>query len=1013
MTSQHEGTWTSAYATPELVGRGEVIKRLLAAIGQAGDRPQALFVLGDGGIGKTRVVSALIGRSAELPGVVCAHALIDLYDTANHSATSLTRAIVDTLPGSGARFREYEQEYRQLVAQVTTGVLNDLGQQRKETLADFAADLGRYAEGRRVVLIFDTAERLIAIPGNELGVRSEIAEAWQWLAGALHEWPNITLVVAGRNDARALQGVFKHPEAIDLRVEELEPFDEAESVAYFDVAALAAEQAGAHRIANNLRGLLREHRQRAYLVTGGRPILLALIADLSIIRGPEAVAATLKATPPRATGRGGARLDPEVEGAIIQRLVETPGLGVLLRQIGRLPRGAEEDLLRRLLVARGSKPEEVAGQLETLRQLSFVKVRNRRYFLHDELYAMLERTIYSKPADTQESRAALRLIIEHLEERHRGLLRELDEVFEAVEVDRRPDRLDRERLARVMLQRRELLPELIYYHLRADAQRGFRYYYRYTFEAIISGDSALDVELQAAILSFLRDRDQDGTRTIVDGLEKELVVALAIIRPVARHLADSNYDGAIDEAERLRVEQAELLRSAGPATPAVLGIWEAYARTYRSRGDDRAVAQRLLGEAIATVRDLLDRNDPAGTLTEARRWRTVGGLALAHQVRGYLHRVSGMPVEAANDYRVALPIWRELKVEVNLATVLNDLGFAIAEQGETDDGRALAQEALEIRRRLGARPPVGFSLNTLSLIDTYSEKYRQGMSRAEQALSLFRALKHERGIAMALTALAEATRRYSATAYTMSAEEQARLLHRAAADAREASELVTREPLRRVEALIEVGCATRDLVRLRERAPQLREHWLRLADDSRMALDAAAALARQIDHTYRFVDANVNKAYLEYYLGDLRLAKEAAGAALASFPEAYVIDRATGRASIDPREQRGQLWSQLGKLYVLFGLIAFRQLQQASDPQARHRLLEETVEAFFFSLECNLRFSTAFPGLTQSRNQIFNTLKTLGADDLQALDGMIQAIERRIGQEGSELRRMLRARALW
>lgn len=1012
MNSQYESTWTSAYATTRLVGRAEELDKLAGAIDEAGERPQALFILSAGGIGKTRVLNALLKGAETVTGVVSAGSLIDLYDTFNHSAINLIRAIVDVLPGSGAAFRDFEHEYRQLITQVTSGALGDLGRQRKEVLAHFATDLVHYAAGRRVVLFFDTAERLIAVPGNEIGVQAEIAEAWQWLAGAFHQWRNVTLIVAGRPDAKALTELFQHAEAIDLRVETLAPFDEAESIAYFDAAAEAAEQAGAQRIANNLRGLPLEYRRRAFVVTGGRPILLALIADLSIIRGPEAVAATLNAAPPLPTARGGVRLDSEVEGAIIQRLMESPSLGVLLRQVGRLPRGAEEDLLRRLVSARGIRESELDDQLVTLRLLSFVKVRNQRYFLHDELYAILERTIYNKPADTMERHETLRLIVAYLEGQHHALLRELDEVFEVVEVDRRPDRLDRDRLARVMLRRRELLPELVYYHLRADAPRGFRHYYRYTFEAVISGDSTLDVQLQAAILNFLRDRDPDGKAEVVDQLERELVVALAIIRPVARHLADGNYPEAIAEAQRLRAEQAGLLRSAGPAAGAVLGVWEAYARTYRSHDDDRQVAQRLLGEAITTVKDLLDRNDPQASRSESRRWQTIGALALAHQVRGYLNRVSGAPVDAAADYQMALPLWRELKVEVNLATVLNDLGFALAEQGDTDDGRALAQEALERRRRLGARSPVGFSLNTLARIDIYSEKYSEAMIRAEQALSLFRALRHERGIVMAVTALAEATRRHSATAYAMSADEQARLLHSAARDAREASELATNEPLRRVEALIEVGCAQRDLLRLRERAPQMRENWARLADESRAALEEAAGLARKISHTYRHVDAAVNLAYLAYYLGDLEQAGKGADKALKIFPEAYVIDHATGRTSTAPGEERNQIWSQLGKLYVLFGLIAFERLRQVSAPEARRRLLEASVEYFFFSLECNLRYSSAFPGLSQSRNQIFNTLKTLGPDEREALKGMVQEIERRTAHPRSELRRLLGSRAI-
>jgi len=1007
-----DSQWTGAYATPKLVGRDAVVTRLLGALAEAGTQPQVLFILGDGGIGKTRVLNALLDRHAAMPEVVIAQPLIDLYDTVYHGAISLTRAIVDRLPFGTQRFRNYEQEYRQLIAQETTGALNDLGTQRKETLEDFVADLVTYAADRRVLIAFDTAERLIYIPGNEHGVRIEIAEAWHWLTAVFHRCAHVSLIVAGRSETEALAELFASREQIDIQVERLDTLTEAESETYFDFAAEAADLAGKHRVAEGLRTLALDYRRQVYRATGGRPILLALLADLSVARGVEAVKATLAAAPAKTGSDGGVILDSGLEAALIRRLIETPSLGMVLLQMGRLPRGAEERLLSQLLSERGYSAEESTRQIGELRQLSFVKVRDQRYFLHDELYAMLERGIYSKPTDGADAGRALKTIVAYLETRHSDLLREQDEIFAPVEVDRRSDRLDHERLADILLRRRALVPELVYYQLRQNPTRGFRHYYRHTFEAVISGDSTLDVQLEAAILNFLRDRDPDRQLDIIGGLERELVVALALIRPVARHFADGNYTEAITEAERLRADQPELLNAAGPATRAVLDVWESYARTYRSHDNDHTIALSLLNAAITTVRTILERNDTVGVLTPARRWRTTGTLALAYQVRGYLHRVTGYPKAAADDYTAAIPYWRELRVNVNLATTLNDLGFARAEQGYTDDARALVLEALEIRRSLGARVVVGFSLNTLALVDIYSEKYSQAVERSEQALSLFRALRHERGIILALIARAEATRRSSSTTYSMSSNDQAQLLQRAARDAREARDLAQKELERRVRALIEIGCATRDLVRLRERAPQLRENWQRLADESRSALDAAAALAAQIGLSYRVVDARVNKAHLEYYLGDLTVAAEAAEAALNSFPEGYIVDRATGKSLIDARESHGQIWSQLGKLYVLYGLIAFQRYLQANDPLSKDKLLAEVVDYFFFSLECNLRYSPAYPGLTQSRNQIHGSLKLLPADALQKLESLIAGVEQRLGREQSELRRMLRSRAL-
>lgn len=1005
---------TGAYATPRLVGRDAILDELLGSITTAGAQPQVVSILGDGGIGKTRLLQKLLERCAERPDIVVASPLLDWYDTLYHDEIAFTRAIVDRLPHSAGAFRRYEQEYQQLLMQETAGNLSGLGEQRREVLEDFIADLSAFAKGRRVVIACDTAERLLYVPGEELGLRSERADSWQWLAKSFQRWGAVTLLIAGRPDAASLISMLDSSLAPPPKT--LQALTDEESVEYFDAAAEAAEAAGEPEIAQRLRSVPPTLRLEASESAGGRPILLALIADLLVLNGLDAVETLLESAPLQQSAGGGARLDMQLE-ALIMNSFNTPSLfGTALRYLGRLTRGVDEALLRKLLVQDHFPAQAIDRLITQLRKLSFVKMRDGRYFLHDELYAMLERQIYSKGPDGAEARRALDTVIDYLQGRNAELLRELDEAFAPVEIERRPDRLDHSAVTRITAQRRALIPDLVYSMLRRDATRGFRHYFRYTFEAIIGGDSSLDIQLQAAILNFFRDRDPEGVRPVVDSLDRELVWAVAMIRPAARFFADGDYTTAIDYAQELRTNQAAQLRLAGPATAAALNSWEATSRIYRGQDNDLAVAEALLNEAVDSVGAALEQDEAVVKETEARRWRTHRVLALAHMFRGYLHRVRGAFEAAAEDYTAAVALWRDLRVNVNLANTLNNLAFVRAEQGYIDDARALAHEALDIRRKLGSRVDVGYSLNTLALIDIRSERYTPAIERAEQALSLFRALKHQRGIVLALNALAEAIRRDSGSTYAASAVEQAHRLHEAARCAREARLLAgeINERERQVQALIEFGCATRDLLRLRVANPTLRDDPVRLARESQEALEEAVRVASTIPQPYRVVDSLVNLAYLAFYQGDLPQATKAANRAYREFPESYRLEAATAWDGASVGEGEALFWAQLGKLLTLYGLIAFQGLHEEQAPEARRRLISEMAGQFFHSLECNLRYSSTHPGLSQARNQIFSCLKGLPGAELSLVAEITAALEARFAMaRPSELRRLLRNRALW
>lgn len=1012
MLDQHKyDHWTGAAATLRHVGRTAEIARVDEALASADSRPQVIFLFGEGGIGKTRLLVRLLELARERK-LTTAGDLVDLYDIANHSDIWLTRALYDRLASPSYAFADYDREWSRLQRLELSGDVAELGHQRERALETFVSDLRALARTKRVVIALDTAERLVYIVDKHLRIETEIAEEWDWLIRSLGRLPNVTLLVAGRDRARLLQealGRSSQAEQIAVTTIQVDPFTIEDSLSYFDAVAEAAQRTSEQHIAEQLTAMPPEHRALAHDRSGGRPITLSLVVDLITIGEFGAVQELL---PARTGAEPTAPPVEPLEDRIVQHLVQTPRLGDLLVAVGRLPKGANPDLVS--LVLQSPIPEVQEG-LQALSKLSFVKERDNLLFLHDEIYALLEHHVYSAEDDRQRAIPALDAILDYYQRRYDQTLAEINLLYQQPEVQRRPE-IDRDKLAEVNNRRRSLLPDMLYYRLRRNALSGFRHYWRDTFEAVISGDTALDVQLQASILGFLQDRDPDEQLQLIDGLERSVVLGVALVRPVARAYARTRYDEAVERAAQIRGMKSDLLDNGGPATRAILGVWEAGSRLRRNAVGDAQQARALFEQAIAMTRPLATGRDYVAAHTDARLWRAMGVLAYAYQGLGLVLRSRGELEAAAQSYQEAIRLWRELRVNVNLATSLNDLGFVLAEQGQADDGRALVIDALSIRRNLGTRAPVGYSLNTLAMIDIRSGNYRQARDRAEQALALFRALPFPRGVALALNALAEASRRYSAIDYAMGIEERITLLRYARDYAREAYDIAvqTDEPLRQIQAQIEIGCAAREWARIRQANPSPHEDPQRFAAEGRRALRRAEDLAVTAGLLLQQIIAISNRAFLDYYMGDLPQARIIAEEALRIIPAEYHLQGTTGRAPIDRAGAQIQIWAHLGKLHTLFGHMLFDRYRPGNVPDTlSNEEFDQAIERYLLSLEYTRMYSVQHPGYRQAEDQIYRRLKELPPDDLLRVARATRAAEQRHGLERSTLQELLTRRALW
>jgi tetratricopeptide (TPR) repeat protein len=520
----------------------------------------------------------------------------------------------------------------------------------------------------------------------------------------------------------------------------------------------------------------------------------------------------------------------------------------------------------------------------------------------------------------------------------------------------------------------------------------------------------MDLQMQAELLSFL---SRPPARIIERDISIQIILQRLKNRPPARAWALGDYEEGISNAHNIisKVEQA--WQQEHPSLLAELHAWTASLHILRGAAGDQEEGEKHIQKAYALL-PMEEIGKPFTDLMfpDALFWYAKAITALTYRNHGYLKRMQGFMQEAVDYYQKAAVLLREIDLRIEMATVMNDMGFAQAERGLWGDGRSNVKDALELRRELGPRIPVALSLNTLAAIDVREGQYPSARQNSEKALSIFRAFSHQRGIGMALVTLAEATRRFASVAPLLSNSERIKLLREARDHTREASIIFGElgEVSRRVEALIELGTACRDWVRLLMQSPQPSDDPGRLIRDSQQSLREAASLARDAGLTYRYVDALVNLAWLEYYLLDK-------GEEISDKqPSTVVIQDAERAFPLDAEIwKQPQVWAQKGKFYVLKGHLAFREYRYKRQKIAKglpleiQEVLKQVAENYALALELSSRFALDYQGIRQAKDGISDRLKQLNAAEMRVVCNSVHELY----PQGSIIQAFLTNRALW
>jgi hypothetical protein len=1003
MTSSFIEQFTGLYATPELVGRRDILSKFERILDDPSPKPKLVFVYGLGGIGKTRLLKRALELAKTNPNHRVAEDVLDLYHIALHTPIGLANAIFEILTPPFDCFQAYQPAYQALNRARLSGNVVELEKLREDAVNTFEQDFQRLSAARRVILGLDTLERVVyGMPGKTDNI--PLADSWNWLIELLPKLGNVTLFVAGREEANHALEQAKAQNTVLVEEIEVGPFELEESLEYFDNVARLAEEKKDRHIAERLRNLPEDFKKGAHAYSRGRPILLSLFVDyLSFPEESEVPVILQQTLPPHVEPEDSRRY----EEILFDRLRQGE-LGDTLIALGRVPKGADEELLAALL---GIPTSEAIKHLADVQSLSVVKIRpeDRRVFLHDEMYELLQRNVYDSPYDGDAQKAAFDAIKNYYQKQRERISHRLNELYAPIE-EQGKESLDMKMLGEVHTQYQALLTEIMYYFLRHDFGRGFRAYYRYSHEAIMARDIQMDLQLQAELLSYL---SRLLAQTPAKNVSIDFTFESLKVRPLARAWALGKYQEGLKETHNF-IESVE--KSWGSQFPSLLAaahVWIASLHIMRGTKEDQFEAENHLAQAYA----LLPREEVLSPFADpiypdTFLWHKKAIFALAHRVNAYLRRVQGLMKGAVIEYQQAAVILREIDLRKEMATVMNDMGFVQAELGQWHDGRSNVIDALRLGRELGPRVPVALSFNTLASIDVLEGQYASARENSERALSIFRALSYKRGIGMALVTLAEALRRYAGSTPLLRVEERMELLRRARDYSREANSLFAElgESSRQVEALIEIGCACRDWVFQLKASPRLGDNRERIVKESEDTLEQAADLARQNVVAYRHVDALVNLAWLQFYL------LEDEEDVTENHPLSVSINKAEKAFPEEiEMEKQPQVWAQKGKLHILKGNLAYWQFIQERrkapkliSDEVKH-VLEQTAENYTLALDYSSRFAQDYQGIRQAKDGMFARLRRLNAAEMRLVCNRIRSLY----PNGSVIQTFLNNRALW
>jgi tetratricopeptide (TPR) repeat protein len=392
------------------IGREDELSKIDKAI-NAWDTTSVMCYDGNGGIGKTRLLAEIYRRYVSFsPSRLIILEIIDFDDTSFHIPGKVEQNIAEALGTN--KFEKYWRKLNDLHRMERAKVSAEtLSHQIDSTEKAFIEGLNHYSTEKRVVLLFDTAEK------------QAMDETWENILNIIAHANNVFVVVAGR-EAGLVWRKFEERLKDKVKVETLKPLNNTASQQY-----LAEKQ-------KKLRVNMDEGLTQGLLVLAqGHPILLDLAVEWMARDLPAAWIGKIAQEQLNTHDLNIKRRDFEkmLVGRIMEIRTPMDRLCLMLSRIYPLDAAGIAELLK----MEPAKAQELFDEAQTF---VFIKrLPGKRISLHDEMRRMVNEHVWPDVDKNKERQMhESKLIAAHLKKRIDQLIQKLN----SLEVKPTPAKLE-------------------------------------------------------------------------------------------------------------------------------------------------------------------------------------------------------------------------------------------------------------------------------------------------------------------------------------------------------------------------------------------------------------------------------------------------------------------------------------------------------------------------------------------------------------------------------------------
>ena len=948
----NNGEWIRRHATDDI----------LKAIHTTDRTTDIYYISSKGGEGKT-VLLRQVGLELGSPDGIAAYfpwsGILDLYHAEINSSSGLEEHLSTALESAG-EFDDFHRKRDEWTARREAGLPGlELEVERKQLAELFAGGVNAVSRWERIVIALDTVERMqyeIDEVQKRTGLESESTTVRAWLLDQLCRWENCVVLLAGRPEespylGQALRETLVGKPGLRFHPVELGGFSEQEVAEYFEKKAY-------HYPA--LREIEPELRQRLWGVTEGNPIRLDLAAEI-IQHGLDLEPfrqAVMQSSP--------GEVHEEIDRLLVDHVMRgepDSSLRDVLRFLAIARKGLDAELLQQL--AGEWDLEACRERLAGVAKRGFVKrpAGEERLFLHDELYILCDRHLLH--AD-EVQRLSQKIVDRY--EAHQETVKE-----------------------RKALQDSQV--ESLIYRLRANPVEGYRWYVREADAPIRASEVGFELRMRNEVLAFLNSKSPIDQRILRDapGLLDEFNCD-AVPNWIKRLMVRGENQRAVAVAEASMAAGEPLCPGRGPIAEiarAETSVYHAQALIYI--GQTKKAVEILAG----TIRALEGERKPDDLALEDASsyegWRRNMILGRAHNNLGYVYWMHmGHLRLALTEFQAALPYFRASDLGEELANTNDNMGRVWALLRHRTRAETLVDDGLRLRNEQGLPYRTALSLNSRAIVHLEFAEPHRAERLATDALAIFRGIPAQRGIGLASITMGHALRNKSNLWRDglYSYQDAAEMLGRAAEHLDRAVQIFAeevQEPLRRVEALNELGCIYRARAALDQQK----------ADEPRLFRAASGAaveylmksieLAEKLDLPLLLADSCEDLAQVYLMRKEYDKAHSMLDRGEQVVPEGYRLRPGREWSAIKTESAIESFWLQLGKIELLRGNVSFDIGTENGKRPVTRDVLEETMLHYLSSTAYFERFSEQAVGLGETFRQMYHRFRTCSHEDLAYL----------------------------